>query len=378
MYLSDADWDAARLRTDPAADEVVACLVDELGPGEAQKFFNLLIRNIDIPLTQVPDYVKDFLSAQAALPDWADPVKITRAQQVFLDRGLSLMVILYFKSLPTCYLDRRTAEVLVMTGRLSGREWPETYARRVAETLQFVLDVMRQDGLRAGGSSVQTILKVRLMHASVRYFVQRHPDWCMDDWQAPISQAGLVMTLMTFGQVMVEGLAQMGQPLDETDAEAYFHAWRVAGHILGIEVALNPVDLAAGTILMHDLMARNAEASEAGKACAAALVAFSQDYLRGQHLDVLAAKLVERMMGTQYTALLGLQPRQGYWANLLPRTLIRLLRLSERIEDRWPSLGHASDAVGLALIRGLRSSYRSYKGRGLELPQEMQQAWKID
>lgn len=378
MNLPNAEWDAARLRTDPPADAVVARVVAEFGPAEAQKLFNILIRNIDLPLTQVPGYVKDYLAEQAALPSWADPVKIKRAQQVFMDRGLALMVILYFKSLPTCYLDRRTAEVLVMTGRLSGREWPETYGRRVAETLQFVLDVMRKDGLQAGGSSVQTILKVRLVHAAVRYFVQAHPDWPMAELQAPISQEALTMTLMTFGQVMVEGLAQMGQPLEKEEAEAYFHAWRVAGHILGIEEALNPADLAAGNALMQQLSARNAVASDAGKACTAALVAFSQDYLRGKQFDALAEQLIRHFMGPENSLKLGVQHKQGCWAGLLPQALIKLLHLGERLEDRWPDLGQAADAVGLELIQAMRGSYRSYKGRGLELPPEMQDAWKID
>lgn len=378
MRFDPVEWDAARLRKDPPADSVVERLVAENGPEEARKLFNTLIRNIDLPAGALPSYVQDFFATYGDLPPWADPARIRRAQDVFLDRGVSLMVLLYFKSLPTCYLDRRTAEVLVMTGRLAGRDWPEVYARRVAETLQFVLDVMRRDGLQAGGSSVQTILKVRLIHAAIRHFVQQHPDWRADEWQAPINQEELTMTLMTFGQVMVEGLSQMGQALAADDAEAYFHTWRVAGHLMGIEDTLNPPDLAAGNALMQHLLARNAVSSEAGKACAAALIAFSQDYLRSAQFDVLAEKLVERFMGPVYTEMLGVKARQGCWAGLLPQALLEFLRLSERIEDRWPTLAFAADAVGLHMIRALRGSYRSYKGRGLELPPEMQQAWKID
>jgi hypothetical protein len=377
MPPTDAELLAARERMDPLADEVVARLVAEKGAGQARDFFTLLIRNIEIPLDQVPDYVREYLEGNTAFPAWADPVKLKRAQAVFLDRGIAFMVLLYFKSLPTCYLYGTAAEVLTMTGRLSGREWPETYARRIAETLQFVLDVMRKDGLQPGGISVKTILKVRLMHASVRYFIQHHAEWRQAEWQSPINQTALAMTLMTFGQTMVEGLQQMGQPLDEADAEAYFHAWRVTGHFLGIEEALNPVDLQAGNALMARLLTLNATASDAGKACTAALIAFSKDHLQGKLFDGAPEMFLLRLMGTQHAEMLGVTRKKGCLAGWLPAFTFKLLRLEERLEDRWPDLGQATNALGNAILVGLRHGYRSYKGRGLELPPEMQEAWKI-
>lgn len=378
MLPTDVALLAARDRMDPVADDVVARLVADKGKDQARDFFTLLIRNIEIPLDQVPDYVREYLEGNTAFPAWADPVKIRRAQTVFLDKGLALMVLLFLKSLPTCYLYGTAAEVLTMTGRLAGRQWPETYARRIAETMQFVLDVLRKDGLQPGGPSVKTILKVRLMHASVRYFIQHHPDWNQAEWRSPINQTALTMTLMTFGQIMVEGMAQMDQPLEADDAEAYFHAWRVVGHFLGIEEALNPVNLQEGNALMARLLAMNASASEAGKACTAALIAFSQDNLHGKVFDGAAEMFLRRLMGAEYADMLGVTPQNGCLAAVLPTAMFKMFRLGEQLEDRWPSLAQATDALGNAIIVGLRHGYRSYKGRGLELPPEMQEAWKID
>lgn len=377
MRPSDAELQAARLRTDPVADAVVERIVNEYGPDHARELFTLLIRNIEIPFDQVPEYVREYMEGNSQWPEWADAAKLRRAHEIFVDRGIAIIVLLYFKALPTCYLYGTAAEVLTLTGRLSGREWPETYARRIAETLQFLLDVLRRDGLRPGGSSIQVILKVRLMHASVRYFSQRHPDW-QESWHMPINQNALVMTLMTFGQTMVEGLAQMGQPLSPADGEAYFHAWRVTGHFLGIEAALNPENLQEGNAMMVRLLEMNASASDSGKACTAALIAFSKDFLVGKVFDRTPEMFILRFMGKTYTEMLGVNAGQGCLAAVLPQVFLDLLRIGERIEDRWPTVGIGVNALGMAMLKGLRQRYRSYKGRGIELPPELMQAWKVD
>lgn len=377
MLPSNAELQAARLRMDPVADAVVARIVEDYGPDRAKELFNLLIRNIEIPFDQVPAYVRAYMEGNADFPEWADPDKLKRAQQIFVDRGVAIVVLLYFKALPTCYLYGTAAEVLTLTGRLSGREWPETYARRIAETLQFLLDVLRKDGLRPGGISIATILKVRLMHASVRYFTRRAPEW-QADWHPPINQNALLMTLMTFGQTMVEGLAQMGQPLSKEDGEAFFHAWRVTGHFLGIEAQLNPEHLDEGNALMARLLAMNASASQAGKECTAALIAFSKDFLVGKVFDRTPEMFILRFMGKEFTAMLGVNTGQGCVAAALPQVFLDLLRLQEKIEDRWPTFALGTNALGMALLKGLRQKYRSYKGRGIELPADLMQAWGVE
>ena len=121
---------------------------------------------------------------------------------------------------------------------------------------------------------------------------------------------------------------------------------------------------------MARLLAMNASASEAGKACTAALIAFSQDNLHGKVFDGAAEMFLRRLMGAEYADMLGVTPQNGCLAAVLPTAMFKMFRLGEQLEDRWPSLAQATDALGNAIIVGLRHGYRSYKGRGLELPPE--------
>ena len=105
---------------------------------------------------------------------------------------------------------------------------------------------------------------------------------------------------------------------------------------------------------MARLLAMNASASQAGKECTAALIAFSKDFLVGKVFDRTPEMFILRFMGKEYTAMLGVNTGQGCVAAVLPQVFLDLLRLQEKIEDRWPTFAetdhfavHVLDAGGL-------------------------------
>ena len=131
---TDTFFDAKRNIGDPPADTVLHQLVTEKGPEEARKLFDLLIRNIDMPMDQFSDSVKTFLKDSSQLPAWADIEKIKLGQALFRDHGPKFLIFLYYKSLPLLYTCAKGAEVLVHTRRLMhNEEVSKIFKRRLAE-----------------------------------------------------------------------------------------------------------------------------------------------------------------------------------------------------------------------------------------------------
>ena len=343
--------------------------------------FDLLIRNIHLPFPDLPPYVKAYMQDNAVLPDWADQAKLAQASQLFLDMGLHFSMVLLYKSLPECYLIASDVDVLYATGRLSGRKWPETYARRVGETTQFVIDVMGANALQPNGIGMETLLRVRLVHASIRHFLMALPDQTQfgiaPPSLLPINQRALAYTLMTFGLTMPAGLQQMGIALTQQQKEAFFHHWLVAGRIMGIELETLPKDIAEGKELMDRISDRWGAESEGGRACTAALITFLEDILRGEALDKLPKGLVRHFNGDRVADLLGVERPSGCMAKLFPNVLLKMIGFPERIEDKYPELAPFSNKVGAAVLRGMRKYFNSYKGHGLRVPPEMENSWKI-
>ena len=233
--------------------------------------------------TEVAVAIEAYLRAAPGLPAWADPAKIRRAEVLFTDFGVLSCLLLFCASLPECYVIPDLSQALYATGQL---EQHTEY--RIRATAAMVFPVMMQGGLtRPDGGGIAQVLKVRLIHATIRHLILRGtpesalaevgdrrkvPDgfvlpslsglagertmhhalmahgWNVGKDGLPCNQEELAYTLLTFHYVCLRGLRTLGLGLRREDEEAYLHAWNVMGHVLGIR---------------HDLMAHTMEDAEA-------------------------------------------------------------------------------------------------------------------
>jgi hypothetical protein len=231
---------------------------------------------------EVARAIEDYLRSAPGLPAWADPAKIDRAEALFMDFGVLSCLLLFCSSLPECYVIPDLSQALYVTGQL---EQHTEY--RIRATAAMIFPVMMQGGLthRDGGGIAQ-VLKVRLIHATIRHLILRGtpedalavvgdrrkvPDglvlpalgalqgakamhhalfahgWNVGKDGLPCNQEELAYTLLTFHYVCLRGLRKLGLGLQREDEEAYLHAWNVMGHVLGIR---------------HELMAHTMEDAE--------------------------------------------------------------------------------------------------------------------
>ncbi len=379
MKWNNTFLDTQRLVGDAPADAVVQRLVAEFGPEKARELFTILIHNIDLPVTQVPGYVKDYFDEQGQPPNPIDFGRVRAGQKVFVDFGPAMTMMLYFKSLPITYLDWRACETLAITGRLDDtRQWPTVFSRRVGETAQFLLDVMNPGSLANGREGVLSTLKVRLVHASIRYFVGASPKYKAAEWQKPVNQEDLAYTLLTFGLTMVQGARQMKLQMTDKQASDFYYAWRLVGHYLGIAPEMIPVDLQDAEEQQQAMFKRLVGPSESGKSITKALLDFSKEVMMPTDLlDNSADFLLRYFMGDEHAAILGVEAKKGCLAAVVPKVMARTFVKVEKLEDRGQGYEKLSNKLGLAVIRGMMKRFKSTKGRSLYVPEEMAKEWGI-
>ncbi len=265
----------ASLRADPPADDTVArMLAGADGPHAMADRIAAINRELARwesngglagwepgPDTdpQVGAALKDYLAGCPALPDWADPAKIARAETLFMDMSMLSCTLLFCASLPECYVLPDLSAVLHAAGQL---EQHTDY--RIRSTAAMIFPVMMRGGLTTpSGGGVAQALKVRLIHATIRHLILRgappQAPACLPalsvagggiyhmlyahGWDSacdglPCNQEELAYTLLTFHYVFLRGLRRLGLGLSRADEEAYLHAWNVLGHLLGIERGL--------------------------------------------------------------------------------------------------------------------------------------------
>ncbi len=228
----------------------------------------------------------DYFHEQIPLPEWADEKKLFLARDFFESWGLQLSMGLYFGSLPRSYTAARGARALTVAGGLN-----ENLHRRIAETGQFLIDVMAMgdEGVPLGpGSDGQRAARgVRLFHGVVRNWLNAEPGrWDTEADGVPINQEDMLATVLLFSVAALDALDRMGIPYSEDQAEAYVHAWCVAGSLMGVGSAsdqvpdigpLLPLQYAEARELGFHIEDRHQKASPEGAELAAALIDHAED-----------------------------------------------------------------------------------------------------
>lgn len=380
--LSSEKWtpellDSMRMVQDPVADAFLDQVVEEHGHEEARRIFNLLIHNTGMDFPGAPEFVTEYFKATSALPEWADHDKMAMGQEVFADSGPTMLNLLFFKSLPTAYVCWRGAQALAMTGRMTGAdENPGRFGWRVAETAQFVLNVMSKGSFAPGGRGIQAVQKIRLIHASIRKFLP--PDrWNEAEWQKVINQEDMAMTVGTFSVSLVEGLAIYGANLAPERREAYIHLWQVIGHLIGLNPQLRAADFADAQSQLHIILNRQKGESEAGQMLTKALIDFAERFLNGPVLGNTPEMFMRFVIGEEYARILAVDYKPGCLSAFLPLALRKAIGMIEKLEDRSEPLEKILDALNGAVMKGLVHVVRGAKGAKMDIPSDLMAAWEI-
>lgn len=347
---------AATLRADPLADDTIAAILSgfEGSQWDAIATVNRLLAqwqtNADVAGWQAPPGTPEriaaalqaYLAAGSTLPAWADAEKIGRAEELFFGMGMMSCSLLFCASLPECYVVPDLAGVLHVAGQLEAH-----CDYRVRSTAAMIFPVMMKGGLTTPeGGGIAQILKVRLIHATIRHLILRGNPSSMQNaavpaldapcrnvydtlfnhgWDVPANglpcnQEELAYTLLTFHYIFLRGLRQLGLGLPQQDEQAYLHAWNVVGHVLGIESALMVQDMERAATSFNDLQARGRASPylpDPRPALGAALMKAMQDEIPLRVLKPFPVLLTRYLCGDAARVDLALDQR----VNLLSRLL---------------------------------------------------------
>jgi hypothetical protein len=367
---SDSQLDAMRQAQDPDADRLVAGLFAGGQVDAVNQLMRVLVINDGLPPEQLPPAVRDYLAESGRLPDWADLRKIEAAERVFWRYGPAIIAILHCYSLPFCYAARKGVQVLALTSRLYSNP-----TRRIVETAQMIVDVMRPGGLTAVGTGIRASQKVRLMHAGVRFQIGQYPGWNPDFGQ-PINQEDMAATLISFSHITLDGLRRLGYALAADDAIAYLHFWNVVGHILGVRPDMLATDLGDAAALAARFAERQFAPCDEGRMMTRALVEMMQHEISGNLFDSAPEMLIRYFLGDNVAGILGVA--QGRISDLLAGPLRLLARASSDVDLQFQDIARVHELFSRALLEGMLLVARGSRGVTFSIPTELLQTWGIN
>jgi hypothetical protein len=381
--VSAARWteellDSLRQQGDPPADEVVAAYFADLGdraeaePHDPGRLFRRLALGPPpgVASDDADSHVQAYLRTMPGRPAWLDPDLVAAGQERFARWGPHVFTALYAGALPTAYACWKGVEVLGLTARLV-----TDTRRRLNETAQFHLDVMTPGGLEPGARGWTDARHVRLMHAAVRWLIERDPRARWDPaLGVPLNQEDLFETLLTFTEVAFEVFEKTGVDFTDDDANAYLHTWSLIGYLLGVRADLLPLNRAETRALMPIVRRRQFGPSASGRLLTAALLDQGRR-LAPPGLRGLPATTVRYCVGDATADLLGVP--NADWTRALFGPLSSLTRVlsAERAHRRL--LRRFSDRVGLGLLRLAVDAERSGGRAPFAVPTALADRWGV-
>ncbi|MFD0265028.1 oxygenase MpaB family protein [Streptomyces sp. NPDC127106] len=332
---------------DPLADAAIEEVYALGREGEVRTALLGTGENSDTVPSGLPPKLQQYFEQSAVLPAWADPALIDRGHDLLGRYRGHICTTLLCASLPLCYGCANGAQVLDRSTRLTTGVY-----RRLMETAQFVVDVLDAGGLGPHGRGLRSTQKIRLLHATMRYHVSRLEDWDTA-WGLPVNQEDLAGTLMSFSVVVPQGLARLGVDLPVEDRDAYFHIWRVIGHVLGVDERVNPVAFEGGSALMGTILRRQQRPSQPGTALTKGVLDFIRECLPGPAFAGVGPTLVRHLAGDRAADVVSVPP--GDFTKLALDAQSLLGCGHGTAGDTVPLAAKASDVLGLAVLKqGLR------------------------
>lgn len=375
---------------DPLADKLIEDIIESDGLEAIRDLFGQLTDNSDIVKNdKVKPQIIDYFNAETELPAWADKKQIDIAEDMFALYGLEIAFLLNFRSLPLCYSSKSGSKVLYSTGRLREQgQNTSKMTRRLMETSQMVINVMSPGGFDPMGNGIITIKKVRLMHASIRYYL-KHPHvnsngWNVEELGEPINQEEMAGTLMAFGPLIIKGLDLLGVDLTEEQKNAYMHCWNLVGHFIGLDPELMPKDHNQGYELGVAILTRNQEESLEGKALGKSIVQFGKDIFPGYFFDDMPAYFIKRFtqdvstrVGVDFAALIGINPKPTLKRKFVAWLTAFVFDKVSDVQNKSWFFSKISKWVTIKLMQGLINYYLKNSTAQFDVPPSLQKNWKI-
>lgn len=183
-----------------------------------------------------PESIKNLFLQMQEIPDWFDEKSANIGARFCMRTGKNALIILRDFTLMGGYDFAYLGKPLIFTEALK-----KGAVKRLKDTLEFWVNVTRENALTPNSEAYQLILRTRLMHSYARIKIkEKTQKWDDVNWGEPINSWDMIATYTGFSLVFMQGLKKLGIVISAEEEKGLFHLWKYIGHLLGIPTDFLP------------------------------------------------------------------------------------------------------------------------------------------
>jgi hypothetical protein len=252
----------------------------------------------------------------------------------------------------------------------------DTFTKRLVETAQFVVNVMSPGGLAPEGNGIVTAQKIRLIHATIRYYINKG-EWDTEELGEPINQEDLAGTLMAFGPLVLEGLKKLNISISDEEADAYTHCWKIAGYIVGVDDDLLPNNAEEGLDLGLKIFNSQIAYSQEGEELINSLIAFMEYVIPGNRFDYIPVVLIRYLLGDEIADTIKLPPSNSFMDRLFQKFLGVIFKSKDELIDHTLIAPKLYAILNKVFLQGVLDYYNEYGKIHFYLPKSLKKSWRV-
>ena len=219
------------VQLDPLMEEL-----SSLSEADMSKYIGAGIEQQSDTLSKAPKALRDFFDSVETPPKWVDFDAFDDGNRAFF-RNMTNMLVAYALGSAVEGFSTLVGKSFSITGRVTGLG--DGAQRRLRQNNRHMFEVYYPDGLKRGGDGWKVTMRIRFIHAKVRYMMNRCKEWDHDAWGVPLSMAHIGgISLYTFSIRQFEHACSMGSRIRRREKKSIVNIWRYVGHLLGVPEAI--------------------------------------------------------------------------------------------------------------------------------------------
>ena len=223
-------------QVDDLGDEVVKETYLKLKYKEASAIIHKYSAQSISESDDAPESVTKLFLQLQEIPYWFDKDLANKGARFCMRTGANGLMILRDFTLMGGYDFAYISKPLIFPEALK-----KGAVKRLKDTLEFWVNVTRENALTPNSEAYQLIVRTRLMHSYARLKIkQKTEQWDYENWGEPINSWDMIATYTGFSLVFMQGLKKLGIIISDEEEKGLFHLWKYIGYLLGIPVDYLP------------------------------------------------------------------------------------------------------------------------------------------
>ena len=213
---------------DPLAEAMTEDLA-ELGPEESTRLMEAAMnREGEEALRDAPASLRKFFSDAETPPEWLDYASFAPAVRMF-HRNSQVILAAFVAGVLIEGFTTNIAKSFFITGRVRDQG-----IRRLGQNNRHMMEIFLPGGLYRDGDGWKLSIRIRIVHARLRYLLNNSEEWDTEAWGTPISAAHLGYAISAFSARLLKHMKTLGAEYNAEEYASFMAVWRYSGYLMGI------------------------------------------------------------------------------------------------------------------------------------------------